>query len=210
MARDSLAFIGSSYQPLAIISGLTRDPPSRPSCPSSTKTDHRLVGRLHYLLRATLSAQFRWGFCASDVLTLLPSTGVLRSAPDYMDAGPTGQYGTLPIPTANQRRRLDFEFLAYPGGIVRVLLSRGRMCAARSVQPQQGNLDQFGDASTSSAAGAIRIPRSKWPLLRSAPSARSTIWRYDAWSESLNICGPILILEVESKRPTYAADRLST
>ena len=39
MTRDILAFIGRSYQPLAIISGLTLDPPSRPSCSKNTKTD---------------------------------------------------------------------------------------------------------------------------------------------------------------------------
>jgi hypothetical protein len=33
----------------------------------NTETDQTGVGRLHYSLRLTLSAQFRWGIRASDI-----------------------------------------------------------------------------------------------------------------------------------------------
>ncbi len=42
---------------------------SGPRAPKNTKTDLTLwVGRLHYSLRSTLSAHFRWCFCASECL----------------------------------------------------------------------------------------------------------------------------------------------
>jgi len=44
-----------------------------------------MVGRLHYSLSFTLSAQFRWSVGASEVLTSLPSTSVLGSGPDYRE-----------------------------------------------------------------------------------------------------------------------------
>ena len=61
MMRQILAFTGRSYQPLRDISGLTLDPPLRPSC--SKKHENRpdlWVGRLHYSLCPTPSAHFRW------------------------------------------------------------------------------------------------------------------------------------------------------
>ena len=86
--RANLAFIfEGSYQPLLTIAGLTLVPP-RPSCSMNTKTDRTLwVGRLHYSLRPTPSAHFRWWLQRVRALTVLTSTGVLGSEPDYMDPG---------------------------------------------------------------------------------------------------------------------------
>jgi hypothetical protein len=70
MARDSLAFIGRFLPALGNHFGAHARSSFAALVPTSTKTDHLLVGRLHYSLRTTLSAHFRWGFCASECLTV--------------------------------------------------------------------------------------------------------------------------------------------
>jgi len=71
MARDNLALISKSYQALMIISGLTLDPPFAALVLRRTRKPTTLmVGRLHYSLGSTLSAHFRWSFCASERLNV--------------------------------------------------------------------------------------------------------------------------------------------
>jgi len=69
-----------SYQPLTTISVLTLDPPLRPSCSKNTKTD-RTCGSVGCTTRsAPPQVPISGGASARpSVLTLLPSTGVLRS-----------------------------------------------------------------------------------------------------------------------------------
>ena len=69
-ARDSLAFIGRALPALGNHFGAHGRSSFAALVPIGTKTDHLVVGRVHYLLRTTLSAHFRWGFCASECLNV--------------------------------------------------------------------------------------------------------------------------------------------
>jgi len=67
--RSTLAFMGAAYQPLMTMSSDTLVPPSRNFVLLEHEKPTGLrVGRLHYSLSSTLSAHFRWCFCASDLL----------------------------------------------------------------------------------------------------------------------------------------------
>ena len=102
MARENLAFIGRSYQPLLSISVFTLDPPCGPRVSlGETRKPTRLMGRSVALLtRLHPKCPFQVKLLrVRAFLTLLPSTGVLRSSRTIWMADQTGQYGTFPIPT---------------------------------------------------------------------------------------------------------------
>jgi hypothetical protein len=96
-----------------------------------------MVGRLHYSLGSTLSAQFRWSFCASE-----------RSYCYFLVLGyyeVPGLYGaaTKPVNTAPYLSlqgiewwRLNTELLADDARVVGVLLGCGRVGAACTIKPQ--------------------------------------------------------------------------
>ena len=71
MARDTLAFIGRSLPALGDHLGSHALSSFAALVFQGTRKPTRfLVGRLHYLLGSTLSAHFRWSFCASERLNL--------------------------------------------------------------------------------------------------------------------------------------------
>ena len=63
----------------------------RPSCPGGTRKPTRHIGRSVALLaQLHPKCPFQVGRPRPSVFTLLPSTSVLGSRPDYRDAAPTG------------------------------------------------------------------------------------------------------------------------
>ena len=69
MTRDNLAFIGRSLPALVAHLGTHARSSFAALVLLRTRKPTRLwVGRLHYSLRPTLSAHFRWSFCASERL----------------------------------------------------------------------------------------------------------------------------------------------
>ena len=100
-------------------------------------------------------------------------------------------YRTEPVNTAPylsldslEGRRLHPELVAHRGGVVRVLLGGGGVRPTRPIQTQQGNLDIFGALIHIQDPAARLIPRSKCPEAVSSATARSTISRNDACSQS--------------------------
>jgi len=75
------------YQPLLVDSACTIEPPSIGPRVPGERENQPLVGRVHYSLRSTLSAQFRWGFGASELLTKASQYVRTTKFRDYRDAG---------------------------------------------------------------------------------------------------------------------------
>jgi hypothetical protein len=127
---------------------------ARPPCavfvPLKTRKPTRhWVGRLHYSLHSTLSAQFRWGISASErQLICLRSTQVLGSGPDYR----------CPVLDGSIRK------CTYPHQIG----SRGR----RSVNPHDVLLMPAGRAPGANLQ-ARRSHRSRWPRARDTRSSHA-------------------------------------
>ena len=97
----NLGFHEGIYQPLTTVSAYTLDPPCGPRVSRETRKPTRLISRSVALLaRLHPKCPFQVKLLrVRAFLTLLPSTGVLRSSRTIWMPDQTGQYGTFPIPT---------------------------------------------------------------------------------------------------------------
>ena len=165
MTRDSLAFIGRSYQPLLsgfgdsrsiLLSGLR--------APRSTKTDQTHSRSVALLTRLHPKCPFQVKLLrVRAFLLLLPSTGVLRSSRTiWSRSKPVNTAPYLSLQRI-QRWGLNAKLLPDRARIVRILLGGSGMRPARSVQPEQRHLDMFRawidvQHASGQADSAVEVP----------------------------------------------------
>ena len=209
MTRDSLAFIGRSYQPFWVDSAIHARSSLAASRSVNTKTDLTHSRSVALLTRLHPKCPFQVKLLrVRAFLLLLPSTGVLRSSRTIWSPEQTGQYGTLPIPTANlgaaaQRRAVPGSRSHSASTVPRRRHGHRWLGTAGARTPRHVQLV----GSMSSTRLARLIPRSKCPVSMSSFTARSTISRYDAWSQSRYGAAHSSYSKSSANRPSYAVDQ---
>ena len=166
------------------------------------KPTRLLVGRVHYSLGSTLSAHFRWGFDASDYFTLLPSTGVLGSGPDYRDARLDRSIRHLTYPYRDSSGGGSTPRSLGARGVVGVLLCRGRVGPAEPVEADQRELDVVRLRRNFEGS-----PSNQDATLEMARRCQTSQLLDDLQVGRLKVCSiggrPLLVGEVQGERPLY-------